>query len=135
MPQIIPPPSTVNGQPLGLTLPFTGGLDPVFALNFTTLKQLQANLAYFFNTQVGELPLNPQFGSNIRTRVFDMVNESNYDAIESLIKSEINANFVGVNIEDITISGNEDLNQIEVAITYSALGVLQNLNINLNNTQ
>ena len=64
-----------------------------------------------------------------------MVNESNYDAIESLIQSEINANFVGVNIEDITISGNEDLNQIEVAITYSALGVLQNLNINLNNTQ
>jgi phage baseplate assembly protein W len=75
MPQIIPPPSTVNGQPLGLTLPFTGGLDPVFALNFTTLKQLQANLAYFFNTQIGELPLNPQFGSNIRTRVFDMVND------------------------------------------------------------
>ena len=38
-------------------------------------------------------------------------------------------------IDQIETPGNEDLNQIEVAITYSALGVLQNLNINLNNTQ
>ena len=102
---------------VGVNLPLSG--NAVFISNFTTREATKDNLINFFLTNKGERPLNPNFGSNLRSIIFEQITNRTLDGVEEMVSEEIQTNFPTVVIEDLIVSQNPDYNTILVNITYN----------------
>lgn len=113
-------PADLNkNQALGVGLPFNGGGDAVFNLNYTTKDQIKSNLINFFLTNKRERPFRPNFGADLRANIFQSATESDYDLLKEKISFEISQNFPNINLDGVEIIGSEDLNAIRITISYS----------------
>ena len=104
---------------VGFSLPFSG--DAVFTPTYTTKEQLKSNLINFFLTNKGERYLNPSFGANIRSFIFEGITEGNIEMLQTRIQEDVNIYFPNVKIEKINILKNEDYNLIKIEITYNVI--------------
>lgn len=90
-----------------------------FKLNYTTSDQLKSNLITYFSTKKGERFLNPNYGSNISTYLFEQINQDTTNNIEQLIIDELTINFPQVDLKFIEVLQSIDENQIVVLLNYS----------------
>jgi phage baseplate assembly protein W len=102
---------------VGVNLPLSG--NAVFTSNYTTREATKYNLINFFLTNKGERPLNPNFGSNLRSIIFEQITSRTLDGVEEMVSEEIRRNFPNVVIEDLIVSQDTDYNTILVTITYN----------------
>jgi phage baseplate assembly protein W len=102
---------------VGVNLPLSG--NAVFTSNYTTREATKYNLINFFLTNKGERPLNPNFGSNLRSIIFEQITSRTLDGVEEMVSEEIRRNFPNVVIDDLIVSQNTDYNTILVTITYN----------------
>lgn len=109
---------------IGVNLPFTG--NAVFNTTYTTKEATKANLINFFLTNKGERYFNPGFGSNIRSMLFDNINQNRIEQLKLSIEEEIRVYFPRVQASQFEISSDPDTNSVRVYFKYS----LQNTNIN-----
>ena len=126
------PIDTQPSKAVGVALPFNA--PGVFTSNYTTSKQLNSNLINFFLTNRGERVLDPTYGANLRAVIFEQITEGNLDALKSQIEIDLTTNFPDVRLVNLDVLGNEDLNSIQVNITYTVVlsGETDTVSLNFN---
>jgi phage baseplate assembly protein W len=126
------PIDTQPSKAVGVALPFNA--PGVFTSNYTTSKQLNSNLINFFLTNRGERVLDPTYGANLRATIFEQITEGNLDALKSQIEIDLTTNFPDVRLANLDVLGNEDLNSIQVNITYTVVlsGETDTVSLNFN---
>jgi len=112
-----------NNQAIGIDLPLNG--EAVFKPNYQTKDAVKSNLINFFLTNPGERYLNPTFGGGLRNFIFEQINNDNLDFLRKDINQNVQLSFPNINVEDLNITGNSDLNQVKISLTYS----IKNTNI------
>jgi len=104
---------------VGVNLPFSG--PAVFIPNFQTKDAIKNNLINFFLTEPGERPLNPTFGGGLRAFVFEQITTDNLNFLREDINGKLVVYFPNIEVNDLIVSGREDLNQITVTLKYSVI--------------
>ena len=112
------------GTAVGVGLPFNA--PAVFQTTYTTQESIKYNLINFFLTNQPERYLNPTFGGNLRSFVFQQISEGSLEGLQTNIESSLALYFPNVVVESFTITPNEDENEVKINLTYS----IQNTGIN-----
>jgi phage baseplate assembly protein W len=102
---------------VGVNLPFSG--NSVFTPNFTTKDAIRYNLINFCLTNTGERPLNPNFGANLRQKLFEQVSGKTLAGIEDSFGELIKTYFPFVIVDELTVQGYADSNVILITLKYS----------------
>lgn len=126
------PIDTQPARAVGVAIPFNNAA--VFTSNYTTSKQLNSNIINFFLTNRGERVLDPTYGANLRATIFEQITEGNLDALRAKIETDLATNFPDVRLANLEILGSEDLNTIQVEITYTVVlsGETDTVSLNFN---
>jgi phage baseplate assembly protein W len=126
------PIDTQPARAVGVALPFNGA--GVFNSNYTTRQQINSNLINFFLTNRGERVFYPNYGGNLRATIFEQINSNNIDALKSQIETDLANNFPEARVLEVEVLGNEDLNTIQVNITYTVVlsGETDTVSLNFN---
>ena len=125
----------IDTQPtkaVGVALPFNNAA--VFTSNYTTKSQLNSNIINFFLTNKGERVFYPNYGGNLRATLFEQITSNNLDALKSQIENDLTVNFPEVRVAEVEVLGSEDLNTIQVNITYTVAisGETDTVSLNFN---
>lgn len=116
-PQQIYPIDLNASKAVGVNIPFSG--DAVFISNYLTKDAIKNNLINFFLTNPGERFLNPTFGGGLRPFIFEQITRDNLDFLREDINQKITIYFPNITINDLVVSGQPDVNRIDVSLTYS----------------
>jgi phage baseplate assembly protein W len=111
------PIDTQPGTAVGVDIPFNA--PAVFKPNYTTQASIKNNLINFFLTNKNERYLNPIFGGNLRTFVFQQIAEGSIEYLKQDIQSQLGIYFSNVIIESLEVLSNTDNNQIDIILKYS----------------
>lgn len=117
---------------VGVALPFDA--PGVFRTVYTTKEQLKYNIINFLLTNKRERIFNPNFGANIRSKLFEQITPQTLDELDSLIRTGIQQYFPNVVISDLTFGGNPDENLLTIQFSYtiSNTGESDNVIIDIN---
>jgi phage baseplate assembly protein W len=122
MAQIISNKEPIDSQPrkaVGFGFPING--DAVFVPTYTTREQTRANLVNFLLTNKGERVFKPNYGADLRTRVFDMLEGSNLEDLESTITEYIASQFPIIEVKQIVFDPQPDNNTLYFTLTYQVI--------------
>lgn len=111
------PIDTKPGTGVGVAIPFNA--PGVFKTTYTTKEAVKNNLINFFLTNKNEVYLNPTFGGNLRTFIFQQINTGNLDSLKEDIQYQIGVYFPSVVISSLNIDSYPDVNQINVVLKYN----------------
>ena len=125
-PQQIAPIDFDASTAVGVNLPLNG--PAVFISNYQTKDAIKNNLINFFLTNPGERPLNPSFGGGLRVFVFEQITLDNLSSLREDVNDKLQIYFPNIIVESLTVTGDNDSNQINVTLKYSVL------NTNINDT-
>jgi phage baseplate assembly protein W len=118
-PQQIAPVDFDASVAVGVNIPFSG--PAVFISNYQTKDATKNNLINFFLTNPGERPLNPLFGGGLREFIFEQITEDNLNFLREDVNDKLAIYFPNIIIDDLTVTGQSDTNQITVTLKYSVL--------------
>ena len=111
---------------VGIDLPFRRGDsdDGWFATSSTTIEAVKNNIKNLLSTNVGERFMQPNLGTNLRSVLFEQINETTTIRIQDIILDALQIWLPFVDIRDIEIKTNEsndvvDRNQIKVNIIFN----------------
>ena len=105
---------------IGISLPFNGPSGP-FNSTYSTKDQIKSNLINLLLTNKGERIMNPEFGCNLKSVLFEGITEDNFEIIRNLIEKNISIFVPQVTILDIIIEDSvdyNDINTISITIKY-----------------
>jgi phage baseplate assembly protein W len=130
-PQQIYPIDLNASKAVGVNLPFSG--PAVFISNYLTKDAIKNNLINFFLTNPGERYLNPNFGGGLRAFIFEQITNDNLDFLREDINKKISNYFPNILVNELTVTGQQDINQITVVLKYSVLNtnITDNLEIQI----
>jgi hypothetical protein len=131
----MPIPQTVRVNPLdlqgniaiGVSLPFNGPSGP-FNSTYSTKDQIKSNLVNLLLTNKGERIMNPEFGADLGTVLFEGITDETSNKIKDLIYTNVEIFVPEVEITDIVINNDSnynDNNTISITIKYK-LKISQN---------
>lgn len=120
----MPIPQTTRVNPLdlqgniaiGVSLPFNGPV--AFNSTYSTADQIKSNLINLLLTNKGERIMNPQFGADLKTVLFEGITEDTSIIIRNLITTNVSIFVPEVTITNVGITKDEDNNTISVTIQY-----------------
>ena len=117
------------GTAVGVSVPFN--VPNVFPSTYTTKDAIRNNLLNFLLTNQDERYLNPNFGSNLRLKLFDQMEQQNISGLQQAIQDIIARFFTNVNVERIDITPVYDSNEVFINVTYSIIdtGIVDNIQI------
>ena len=117
---------------IGVALPFNA--PGVFKTVYTTKEQLKYNIINFLLTNNRERIFNPNFGANIRAKLFEQLTVSIDDELDSIIRTGIAQYFPNVVITTLSFESDPDRNTLKIQFSYrvSNTGESDNILINLN---
>jgi phage baseplate assembly protein W len=132
-PQQIAPIDFDASTAVGVNLPLNG--PAVFISNYQTKDAIKNNLINFFLTNPGERILNPLFGGGLRAFIFEQITLDNLSSLREDINDKLQIYFSNIIVNELTVTGDNDSNQINVTLKYSVLNtnIVDTLEINLNN--
>jgi phage baseplate assembly protein W len=102
---------------VGVNLPFSS--PSVFTSNYLTKDAIKNNLINFFLTEPGERYLNPNFGSGLRSFVFEQITEDNMNLIEDKIRNDLSTYFPSVIPQNIIVYEDQTLQAIITQVSYN----------------
>ena len=116
---------------VGVSIPFNA--PGVFNSTYQTSDQIKSNLINYFMTNRGERYMNPTFGANLRATVFEQITENNIDNLKEIISNDMANYFPTITVDSLDVYGTEDLNALQVILTYSIInfGIQDTLQLNL----
>ena len=132
MARLIASKNPIDLQPsraVGFGFPLDG--DAVFIPTFTTREQTKANMLNYLLTNKGERVFRPNFGANLRSLLFENIQDSTMDDIQASIQRDISLFFPNVVVQQIQFNNEPDLNEVNFTLTYEIvnLGVIDSLDI------
>lgn len=101
---------------VGVKLPFTA--ENVFTTVYTTKEQLKYNIINYMLTDLGERPMNPNFGMGLRSRLFESITQSTIEDMKQSIQTQIENMFPIVQITQLNIIGQPDRSAINIQFSY-----------------
>jgi len=130
-PQQIYPIDLNASKAVGVNIPFSG--PAVFISNYLTKDAIKNNLINFFLTNPGERYLNPNSGGGLRAFIFEQITNDNLDFLREDINKKISNYFPNILVNELTVTGQQDTNQITVVLKYSVLNtnITDNLEIQI----
>jgi phage baseplate assembly protein W len=117
-----------SGTPVGIKIPYSRGkTDGFFAQTYSMLERAEYNLTMLLLTAKGERPMMPEYGSNLRSILFDPNSEQHLaDIFEDEIKETVNfwmpeveITYVHTEIPDSPL----DKNKVSLRINYELASV------------
>ena len=132
MARIIASKNPIDLQPsraVGFGFPLDG--DAVFIPTYTTRAQTKANMLNYLLTNRGERVFRPNFGSNLRSLLFENIVDAELQDLQSIIQEDIGRFFPNVTVKEIEFNNDPDRNEINFTLIYEIinLGVENNLEI------
>ena len=132
MAQIIANKNPIDSQPrkaVGFGFPING--DAVFVPTYTTRNQIKANLVNFLLTNKGERVFRPNYGADLRSRVFELLESDSLENLELIITEHIQNQFPTVEVKEIKFDPQPDTNTLFFSLTYNVvlLGFEDTVNI------
>jgi len=117
-------PQTIRINPLdlqgniaiGISLPFDGNTG--FNSTYSTYEQIKSNLINLLLTNKGERVMNPEFGANLKTVLFEGITNDTYDLIKNLIITNTSIFIPEITINNIEIT-NPSENTLNLLIKYT----------------
>ena len=101
---------------LGVKIPFSA--NNVFTTVYTSKEQLKYNIINYMLTDLGERPMNPNFGMGLRSRLFESITESTIEDLQQSIQTQIESTFPNIQIQTLQVIGQPDTNQINIKFSY-----------------
>ena len=132
MAQIIANKNPIDSQPrkaVGFGFPING--NAVFVPTFTTKDQIKANLVNFLLTNKGERVFRPNYGADLRSQVFELLESDSLENLESTISEHIQNQFPTIEVKEIKFDPQPDNNTLFFSLTYTVvlLGFEETVNI------
>ena len=132
MARIIASKNPIDLQPsraVGFGFPLDGDAD--FIPTQTTRAQTKANMLNYLLTNRGERVFRPNFGSNLRSLLFENIVDAELQDLQSIIQEDIGRFFPNVTVKEIEFNNDPDRNEINFTLIYEIinLGVEDNLEI------
>lgn len=106
---------------LGVTLPLRRGANGYFENTTEVVTQIKSNLTNLLLTQKGERVMQPDFGCDIHRVVFEAQTDDGLAEVQSTIETAVQAWMPFLRIEQVTVTRNEDYNEILVTIGFTLL--------------
>jgi phage baseplate assembly protein W len=106
---------------IGVDLPMIAG-GAAFQLNYTTLDQAVANAKNLLLTNRGERIMQPDFGCDLASTLFENITNDLVDVVDDKIRSSFDYWLPYIFINDLTIDPDEDANTIKINLTISLEG-------------
>jgi phage baseplate assembly protein W len=101
---------------IGISLPFNGPV--AFNSTYSTYDQIKSNLINLLLTNKGERVFNPEFGSDLRSALFEGLNEDIDNEIRSLITTNVAIFVPEVTVTNLDIVQDKDNNSLSVSVQY-----------------
>lgn len=111
----------VTEENIGLTYPF-GLTGAPFGSTTTTLERIRSNIRVLLRTNIGERPMQPEFGIRIKEFLFEQIEEEDEQVIKDNIAVSIGRWIPEVileNVEVIQDVANSELSRLSVKIKFS----------------
>ena len=70
-------------------------------------------------TDLGERPMNPNFGMGLRSRLFESITQSTLDDIKQSIQTQIENMFPVVQIQKLDVIGEPGYSSINIQFSYT----------------
>jgi phage baseplate assembly protein W len=102
---------------IGVALPFNA--PEVFRTVYTTKEQLKYNLINFLLTDKRERIFTPNFGADIRRRLFEQITPETADELETQIRAGVEQYFPNVVITDLSVGAEPDNNLLTIQFSYT----------------
>ena len=106
---------------IGVKLPFNA--PGVFYSTFSTKDQIRYNVVNLVLTSKGERVENPNFGTNVRSQLFQQIDPSTFSDLELGLVEDIQRYIPNVRVTNVQFSQSEEYNDntLLVSITYVIL--------------
>ncbi len=106
---------------IGVKLPFNA--PGVFYSTFSTKDQIRYNVVNLVLTAKGERVENPNFGTNVRSQLFNQIDQSTFSDLELDLVESIQTYIPNVRVTRVNFSqgGEYNDNTLVVTITYQIL--------------
>ena len=104
------------GTGVGVSIPFS--VEGVFKSTYTNKDATRANLINYFLTEPGSRCGNPEFGGGLGKFVFEQISNNNLDFLKEDISQKVSTYFPQIEITDLSVTTQEDLNQISIVVDY-----------------
>lgn len=115
--QQIAPIDTKTSIAVGINLPFNG--NAVFVSNYTTRDAIKTRMINYLLTNTGERYLNPRFGANLRSLLFQQQGRD-ISEISRIIELQIEKYFPQVVVNGIKVQEDpSNVNGVIVTVTYN----------------
>lgn len=101
---------------IGVSLPFDGPV--AFNSTYSTTEQIKSNLINLLLTNKGERIMNPEFGADLKTVLFEGITEDTSDVIKTLISTNVSIFIPEITITNLIIDKKEDQNTINITVQY-----------------
>ena len=92
---------------VGVALPLANPTGGGFALNYTTMEQAKTNLRNLLKTNKGERYMQPDYGADLISVLFEQNTESAEEKLRTKITDAVNFWLPYVSIKSFTIKRNE----------------------------
>jgi phage baseplate assembly protein W len=126
------PIDTKPGTAVGVSLPFNA--PAVFNSTYTTQDAIRNNLINFFLTDQPERYLNPLFGGNLRSFVFEQMTADNNEKINTYLLEQMSQYFSNVEVLNLSTQFLPDVNTVNISLTYSIIntGITDSIQLEFN---
>ena len=104
---------------LGIDLPMINGAGAAFKLNYMSIDQAVANAKNLILTDKGERIMLPEFGCNLKSILFDPIDESINENLEVIIKDSFDYWLPYIFINSVIVTNNADRNRINILLSIS----------------
>jgi len=106
---------------IGVKLPFNA--PGVFYSTFSTKDQLRYNIVNLVLTSKGERVENPNFGTNVRSQLFQQIDPETFSDLEAGLVDDIQTYIPNIRVTNVQFSqtGEYNDNTLLVSITYVIL--------------
>lgn len=114
---------------IGFDFPLNG--NAVFNPTYQTRDQIKANLINYLLTNKKERVFNPNFGANLRSLLFENIDDNSTEDLRSDIEANINLRFPTIKVHRIKFNVIPDENSINFELVYEIknFGVDDKINI------
>jgi phage baseplate assembly protein W len=118
IPQIVrvDPKDLQKSRAIGISLPFKEA--KVFSKTLSTKAQIKSNLINLLLTTKGERILNPEFGSNFKTLLFEPLTNDLIENIKENILISINTFIPDIIVTSVEIIPDIDYNRVTAMVSY-----------------
>lgn len=104
---------------LGITLPVRRGANGYFENTTDILTQVKSNLKNLLLTQRGERMFEPTFGCDLPVVIFEPITDNGLADITAIIQTAVQTWMPFLNINTVSITRDEDNNQISVSVSFT----------------